>query len=87
MIDCNRINGCPSHRYTSLSDVVDQMFPPIHCDQTDRDLRSEFNTFEYWKEYIPEIDDCDELLISLKNQTINNKLVNNKSDSLRKKIK
>ena len=73
-------------RYTSLSDLVDQMFPPLRCgDQTDKELRSEFNTFEYWRDSLPEIEDTDELLSTLKN-SINSKLNMNK-DSIRKKVK
>ncbi|CAG2166047.1 unnamed protein product [Oppiella nova] len=73
--------------YTSLSDLVDQMFPPLHSDQTD--FSSEYSAFEYWRESIPDIDDGDDLLISLQTKVnLSPKLVNNKNDSIfRKKVK
>ncbi len=65
------------------------MFPPIHSEQTD--YSTEFNTFEYWRESLPEIEESDDLLISLQNKTqINGKTlvnINVKNESIRKKVK
>ena len=52
------------HRYTRLSDVVDQMFPPPETAK-EEDFLSEYTSFNYWKKPIHVISDGDELLTSL----------------------
>ncbi len=65
--------------YTRLSDVVDQMFPPLREDR-EKGYISEFNSFEYWRDCIPEIKDSDQL-INAQNNEIN---VKKKTDLMRK---
>ncbi len=48
-------------RYTRLSDVVDQMFPPMRED-CEKGYISEFNSFEFWRDCIPEVKDSDQLI-------------------------
>lgn len=48
-------------RYTRLSDVVDQMFPPLRSNN-DCTYINEYNWFEYWRDSIPPISPDDSLL-------------------------
>lgn len=50
--------------YTRLSDVVDQMFPPLEY-TSKNDFLSEFSSFNYWREPIPMVSDEDELVALL----------------------
>lgn len=52
------------------------MFPPIN-DDTEKDYISEFNSFEYWRNSIPEINDIDDIndLISTQNKEIKTKKI------------
>lgn len=52
-------------RYTRLSDVVDQMFPPLEYAAKEADFLSDYSYFNYWKDPIAMITDEDELLKSL----------------------
>ena len=36
-------------RYTRLSDVVDQMFPPLEYTAKEADFLSDYSYFNYWK--------------------------------------
>jgi hypothetical protein len=38
--------------YIKLNDLVDQIFPPL----ADRSIGQEFNDFNYWRSFLPEID-------------------------------
>lgn len=60
------------NRYTRLSDVVDQMFPPLEY-TSKSDFLSEYSSFNYWREPIPAVDDEDELLALLTQSKLPNK--------------
>lgn len=49
--------------YTRLSDVVDQMFPPLEYTAKKSDFLSEYSTFNYWKEPIESINEEEDDLI------------------------
>ena len=40
--------------YTKLSSVVDHMFPPIE-DKKESENFGDFNSFNYWRDILPEI--------------------------------
>lgn len=40
--------------------IVDQLFPPVN----DREESVEFSSFNYWREPVLDISDCDQLLYS-----------------------
>lgn len=46
-------------RYTRLSDIVDHFFLPLDSGMRTKSLpyNNEFNTFTYWREQLPNIDD------------------------------
>ncbi|RWS27072.1 Lipin-3-like protein [Leptotrombidium deliense] len=49
--------------YTKLSDVVDQMFPPVPQDlEKTEDFRSEYSQFNYWREPMESVSVTDPLL-------------------------
>ncbi|KAI1289601.1 Phosphatidate phosphatase LPIN3 [Halotydeus destructor] len=50
--------------YTRLSDVVDQMFPPLGC-KKQSEIVPEFTAFNYWKQPIEDVNLDDELISSI----------------------
>jgi phosphatidate phosphatase LPIN len=64
--------------YTRLSDVVDQMFPPLEFTERRMDFLSEYSSFNYWREPIVLLNPDDELI---KCVTEKNKATNNKAQS------
>lgn len=53
------------YRYTRLSDVVDQMFPPLEYTAKEADFLSDYSSFNFWRDPMLVITDEDELLKSL----------------------
>jgi phosphatidate phosphatase LPIN len=66
--------------YTRLSDVVDQMFPPLEFIQTRQDFLSEYSSFNYWRDPI-EIELDDDLITSIVDKSKTNKSPNGKAQS------
>lgn len=52
-------------RYNRLSDLVDQMFPPLHRNEGSRsEIMTEYSCFTYWREPILDISDSEEELLN-----------------------
>lgn len=56
----HELNKTFQSTYHNMAYIVDQLFPPVN----DREESVEFSSFNYWREPVLDISDCDQLLYS-----------------------
>lgn len=54
----HELNKTFQSTYHNMAYIVDQLFPPVN----DREESVEFSSFNYWREPVLDVGDCDQLL-------------------------